>query len=108
MFSPTIGIPGHPARAQARRLQKVAATHASEVKRRLKRCEGLLDEVLEGRDDASDKKKAAAETAAVALQLEAELRDWPALNRKNLHPFRLKLKEFDMSSRWGRRPGTSL
>jgi CHAD domain-containing protein len=90
---------------QARRLQKVAAAHASELKRRLKRCEGLLDEILEGRNDASNNKKAAAETAALALQLEAELRDWPPLNRENLHPFRLKVKELRYVLEMGTKAG---
>jgi hypothetical protein len=31
--------------------------------------------------------------AALAFEMEGELRDWPALHRENLHPFRLKVKK---------------
>jgi CHAD domain-containing protein len=79
--------------AQARKLEKLAAAQSSEINKRLKRCERLLRKTLENRTNSGVRQKWAAESAAKALQLEGELRDWPKLNRRNLHPFRLTVKE---------------
>jgi len=86
-----VGHLGRERERQARKLQKVVAAHTPELRRRLKRSEGLLDELLV--NDFSNGRKASTEATALALRLEAELRDWPPLNRKNLHRFRLKVKE---------------
>jgi CHAD domain-containing protein len=58
-----------------------------------------LDKALRQQDKrAAEKKRArfrelADRAAALAFEVEGELRDWPALKRINLHPFRLKVKK---------------
>ena len=88
-----LGYLGTERERQARKLQKVVAAYTPELRRRLKRSERLLEEILVSGNDVSNGRKASAEAAALALQLRAEVRDWPSLNRENLHPFRLKVKE---------------
>jgi CHAD domain-containing protein len=78
---------------QARKLEKLASAQAAEIKKRLNRCERLLRKTFAQGINSREERKWATESAALALQLDAELRDWPKLNRKNLHPFRLKVKE---------------
>jgi CHAD domain-containing protein len=78
----------------ARKLQKVAASHMAEISKRLKRCGRFLDKAIQsGKKPADGSKNSSGDAAALALHLEAELRNWPTLNRRNLHPFRLKVKE---------------
>ena len=84
---------GNQRQRQARKLQKVAAKQSSKIKKRLTRCGKLLNRAFKNQKDGLDSRKWSAEAAALALQLEAELRDWPALRRTNLHLFRLKVKE---------------
>lgn len=74
-----------------RKLKEVAANRSPQIRKGLKRCGKYLDRALHAGNDKG--KKWSVEAAALALQLQGELRDWPALNRRNLHPFRLKVKE---------------
>jgi CHAD domain-containing protein len=76
---------------QARKLTNYVQDQYPKMQRRLKKCAALLDKTLHGEPNSRSKRWAGRGTA-FALQLEAELRDWPALNRTNLHPFRLKVK----------------
>jgi CHAD domain-containing protein len=75
----------------ARKLQKQVRRSRTPLEKRLKRSRRFLKKSFHRSNQVAE--KWAAEAAARALQLEAELRDWPTLNRKNLHPFRLKVKE---------------
>src|SRR5262249_7589657 len=65
--------------------------HSPEAKRGCKRWERSLSKSFQKGNQ--QKKHFSEEAAATALQLSSELRSWPALNRSNLHPFRLKVKE---------------
>jgi len=77
----------------ARKLEKVAAVQAPEIRRRLKRSARFLENALSPAKKTGKGREWPTEAAALALRLEAELRSWPALNRRNLHPFRLRVKE---------------
>jgi CHAD domain-containing protein len=83
---------------RAGKLENRARTEYPEIRRRLKKCAAFLDKTLQ--NDGKSHAKASsrsrqweAQASALALQLESELRDWPALNRGNLHLFRLKVKK---------------
>jgi CHAD domain-containing protein len=73
---------------KARKLLKVAAKYTSEITKDLKQFRRYIQIA-----DRASFANWAEEAIAVALHLENELRDWSKLNRKNLHPFRLKVKE---------------
>jgi CHAD domain-containing protein len=45
-----------------------------------------------GKDSQKSREKS-ADSMATSLQIEQELREWPTLTDKNIHPFRLKVKE---------------
>ena len=77
----------------ARKLEKVAAVQAPEIRRRLKRSARFLENALSPAKKTGKGREWPTEAAALALRLEAELRSWPALSRRNLHPFRLRVKE---------------
>lgn len=84
---------------QARKLEKVTLSDSSSIRKRLKKSEKFLDQTFLRRNERSTPKNSsharelADRAAALAFEVEAELRDWPALNRRNLHPFRLKAKK---------------
>jgi len=82
---------GPSARSGLARLRR-PLRRGSEITRRLKRCGRLVDKALQSGKRA-DGNRCAAEAAALALHLEADLRHWPKLSRRNLHEFRLKVKE---------------
>jgi CHAD domain-containing protein len=77
----------------ARKLQSVIQKQMPVLRKRLKRCSRLLDKTLQDAKGKRHVTKWSTEAAALALRLEAELRSWRALNRSNLHEFRLKVKE---------------
>ena len=78
---------------KARKLKKLARRDATKIRKRLRRSLRFLRKSLQSANGNSGTRRWSTQAAALALQLELELRDWPALNRKNLHPFRLKVKE---------------
>ena len=84
---------------QARKLEKAALSDYDRIRNRLKTCAKFLDETFLPRNTRSKAKNSsrvrelADRAAALAFEIEAELRDWPALTRRNLHPFRLKVKK---------------
>jgi CHAD domain-containing protein len=75
------------------KLKKAAAAHAHEVGRCAKKFEQFLDNALKDGNAKTTGEKLSEEAAVLALRLTGELRRWPSLNRSNLHPFRLKVKE---------------
>ena len=74
----------------ARKLHKTAAARRAEATRYLKR---YSQTVQRKTDRKGDLDPWPADAASGALELYRELQEWPKLNRKNLHPFRLKVKE---------------
>lgn len=81
---------GHSRFQAARKLHKVAVLRRRAATQSLKRCASSIKRNFNG---AKDQKEWPADAAAAALELSAEVANWPKLNGKNLHPFRLKLKE---------------
>jgi CHAD domain-containing protein len=73
---------------QAKKMRALVRTYGAAVRRRLKRSAAHLDQVLRKQND-----RGPAEAMATALQLSAQLGTPPHLDRKNLHPYRLKVKE---------------
>jgi CHAD domain-containing protein len=81
---------GHKRFVKARKLHKTAVKHRKTAAHELERCASLV----ERRRDKSDTRSARlADAAATALQISAEIANWPKLTAGNLHPFRLKVKE---------------
>lgn len=82
---------------QARKLEKKMKAEYTQVNKRLKACAKFLRRTLQSQETESKyisrSVRWADQAAAQALGLEAQLRDWPKLNRENLHPFRLKVKK---------------
>jgi CHAD domain-containing protein len=84
---------------QARKLSKAALSDYAAIRKRLKKSARFLDKTFPQRNTRSKPKNGshamelADRAAALAFKIEAELRDWPALNRQNLHPFRLEVKK---------------
>jgi CHAD domain-containing protein len=86
---------------KARKLEKKTRAEYAGVRKRLKETAKFLDKTLRRAGEPREKTSKnisrsvqwADQAAAQALGLEAELRNWPTLNRKNLHPFRLKVKK---------------
>jgi len=74
----------------ARKLHKTAAAHRAAASRYLQRCSQTVQRKI---DRDGDLDPSAADAASGALQLSGQLQKWPKLNRRNLHPFRLKVKE---------------
>jgi CHAD domain-containing protein len=78
----------------AKDLYKVLARKQKEIRRRLSRCSKFIEKRLSssigGRPGSVH---LPTNVAALSLQLESELDTWPKLNKKNLHPYRLKVKE---------------
>ncbi len=77
-------------RSGVRKLRRVTAKSLTSATQRLKRCS---TEIKRNHSDKKGQRQWAADAAAITLQLSQEIRDWPELNAKNLHPFRLKVKE---------------
>ena len=91
----------------ASRRDKAAATLSKKVsanekqartglKQTGKLAEAGLDAANTHNANPKDKRKMrekSAESMASSLEIEQELRDWPKLTEKNIHPFRLKVKE---------------
>lgn len=84
----------------AAKLSKKVNANAHEARDLLKRSGNRANDGLDASDarnsNQRDKQKSrekSADTMASALQIEQELRDWPKLTEKNIHPFRLKVKE---------------
>jgi len=82
----------------ARKLSEEMRDTGPALRRRLKRTatrvEKLIPDGKNGKKKSSNgQTEAAAEAAATALKLAADLENPPTLNRNNLHPYRLNVKE---------------
>jgi len=74
--------------SQAARLRRLSQKFALAIRKRLKMCSKRVNKIV-GRDA----KGAPAEAGELALRLSNELAIPAVLNRTNLHPYRLKVKE---------------
>ena len=77
----------------AKKMRALVGTYRTALRRRLKRTATRLDQVLRARNQPADGNKGPAEAMATALQLSAQLGNPQHLGRKNLHPYRLKVKD---------------
>jgi len=73
----------------AKKLHSTVLKESAVLKRTLQREVAELDALMED----SKPEQAAAQAGARALELASQLTDPPRLNRSNLHPYRLKVKE---------------
>jgi CHAD domain-containing protein len=81
---------GHRRFRSARRLYETSLQRRRISVKSLKRCSSIIQRNFQRNKGRSQWSAAAA---ASALNLSGELAAWPKLNRDNLHPFRLKLKQ---------------
>lgn len=86
-------------KAAAKLLRKVSANE-KQARNGLKQIGKLAEAGLDAANtrnakpkDRSKMREKSAESMASSLEIEQELRDWPKLTEKNIHPFRLKVKE---------------
>jgi CHAD domain-containing protein len=80
---------------QARRLRRVIKQDGQEIRRGLKQTAAHLGHTFDaGRNGAAAlQNHTPTEAAAAALRLSSELIEPPVLSHRNLHPYRLKVKE---------------
>ena len=79
---------------QAKRLYRETQQHAPDLRKRLKRTTGELENLLpQNGSEESSGNAASADAGASALRLLSELAQPMRLSRANLHPYRLKVKE---------------
>jgi CHAD domain-containing protein len=80
---------------QAKRLKRSMKNRSSAMRRRLKRSAKRLDKIMSADNKKSSvaQSAASAEAMAAAAKLSRELVEPATLNKSNLHPFRLKVKE---------------
>lgn len=76
----------------ARKLRKTVAKRRKKASTRLKACSALIEKKLDKRRSGKQREWP-MDSAAAALRISGELSSWPTLSAKNLHPFRLKVKE---------------
>jgi CHAD domain-containing protein len=84
----------------AKKLSVVIKESGPTLRRHLKRSSAHFQKVIpivskrdNGKNFSNQRTAAAAEAAATALKLAKDLENPPTLNRSNLHPYRLKVKE---------------
>jgi CHAD domain-containing protein len=81
--------------SQAERLQASLKKRRSQIRRRLKRSATHLEKIVsaDGKQSPEAQDAATAKAMASAAKLSQELAEPANLNRSNLHPYRLKVKE---------------
>jgi CHAD domain-containing protein len=90
----------------ARRLHAALRQTGQDLGRRVKKFSKRLEKQIpkSDQDSSNGQPPAPTEAAAVAIRLSSELKMPPKLNRKNLHPYRLKVKELREVLRLAERP----
>ncbi len=80
---------------QAKRLKVSMRKRHPAIRHRLKRAENRIEKVISGESKRSSapENTAPAEAMALAVKLSRELAEPASLNRNNLHPYRLKVKQ---------------
>ena len=76
----------------ASKLRKTVVDNRKAARESLKACSTAIEKQFE-KQSAKQQREWPADAAATALRLSGELADWPQLSARNLHPFRLKVKE---------------
>lgn len=76
----------------ARTLRQTVTKHRKAASRSLKNCVSLIKKNFAQRSSAKLKEWSVYATADT-LRISEELSNWPTLSSKNIHPFRLKVKE---------------
>jgi CHAD domain-containing protein len=94
---------------QALRLHDDLRKDGKGLGRRTESISERLVKKIEDRSDeaAKDQPEVSAESMATAIQLATELSQPPSLNHKNLHPYRIKVKEFRDLLRLAKKPGNT-
>ncbi len=78
----------------AQELSETVSAREQKTSKLLKRCLKLVEDETGSRDaNARDGRQVSIKPMARALQLQAELAEWPPFTAKNIHPYRLKVKE---------------
>lgn len=79
----------------AQKLRKLVLKFSPQLRRRLKRSSAKMERLVKKAEERPDKPASARSERATAkaLQIAAELRSPARLNKTNLHPYRLKVKE---------------
>ncbi|MBV9180047.1 MAG: CHAD domain-containing protein [Acidobacteria bacterium] len=81
-------------RKKARKLHAIVAKHGAATRHELKQTSTLFeDELCQTEDSTRDPQDAQGRVIASALKLQKELTEPARLNRRNLHPYRLKVKQ---------------
>jgi CHAD domain-containing protein len=90
----------------ARRLHAALRQTGQDLGRRVKKFSKRLEKRIpkSDQDSSNGQPPAPTEAAAVAIRLSSELKMPPKLNRKNLHPYRLKVKELREVLRLAEKP----
>jgi CHAD domain-containing protein len=80
---------------RAEQLHARMGKYGAKLRRRLKRTLARLQKLIRGHNKSSsgDRNTAPAEAMAIVLKLSSELATPATLNRKNMHAYRLKIKE---------------
>jgi CHAD domain-containing protein len=76
----------------AGKLRKAVAKHRKAASKSLQACSSLIEKNFEHRT-AKTETEWPVDAAAATIRLSRELTSWPRLSTRNLHPFRLKVKE---------------
>jgi len=94
---------------QARRLHADLRKVGKGLGRRTESISERLVKKMVDRSDAGEKDQpeASAESMAKAIQVATELSQPPSLNHKNLHPYRIKVKELRDVLRLAKKPGNA-
>jgi CHAD domain-containing protein len=78
----------------AAKLHKAIVARQRDTRYYLKECVKFIEDAISSsKTNIPNGQQAPINAMAVSLQIEAELRDWPKLTAKNIHPYRLKVKE---------------
>lgn len=99
----------------ATKLAKKVNANSRQIRVSLRQCAKLAESGLDAAGSRNAKPKdqrktrqKAAQSMASSFKIEQELRDWPKLNNKNIHPFRLKLKEWRYILQLGQNSNSNL
>jgi CHAD domain-containing protein len=76
----------------ASRLWKTVANDRKAARKRLKACSNVIEKSFK-QQSAMPQREWPVDATAEALHLSGELANWPDFSARNLHPFRLKVKE---------------
>jgi CHAD domain-containing protein len=73
------------------KLRKATCRRSRKIEKRIKHCTRVVQKKVGS--DGRGANALRSQAAVSIMQVQEEMRDWPALNRHNLHPFRLAVKK---------------